>query len=653
MIRYGAIVGILLFCFISLQGQPLNSSSDVREKMCDPGDATRYRKLSEQTTLTSYASTWFDVTYYGLNLAITTDPPHIMGSVRIFGVVRSNPSSTLIFDLMNTMHVDSIKVNGMANSFHQKSMTVEIDRDTTILTDVTLAVEIFYQGIPAETGFGSFVFGAHDGTPWVWSLSEPYGARDWFPCKDHPSDKADSADIVVRCDSSFKVGSNGILRSVVNNGDGTSTHHWHERYPIASYLISVALTNYAQFSDWFHYTETDSMEILNYVLPEHLTAAHEALAGTAEMLKIFSEMFGVYPFIQEKYGHADFGKGGAMEHQTMTSTTTYDENTIAHELAHQWFGDMITCRTWQDLWLNEGFAQYATALYLEKRYGASAYWSYMNYQMSAAKTAEGTLVVEDTSVVRILFSGNRVYSKGASVLHMLRHVLGDSVFLRSMWNYANNPQLKYKAASTNDFQNVCEQTSGMDLSYFFNEWISGERYPDYAINWYSDERASGFITTIAVEQSTGTTNPPYFIMPVDLKLGGDGWDTTITLFNNLQHQEWTIPTPYRVISVVLDPGGWILKSHSEEYTKQFNLHQNYPNPFSDSTHIVYRIPSRMHVNLSLFNILGQWVATVVDQTQSMGEYTVSWQGNNQPAGVYFYRLQTPGHYLVKKLLLVK
>jgi aminopeptidase N len=213
--------------------------------------------------------------------------------------------------------------------------------------------------------------------------------------------------------------------------------------------------------------------------------------------------------------------------------------------------------------------------------------------------------------------------------------------------------LQYRTASTRDFQTVCELTNGIDLSYFFNEWVFGERYPDYAINWYAEQRTSDFITTVTIDQTTGTTNPPYFIMPVDLKLSGENWDTTITLFNNLQRQEWMISTPLRVTSVVLDPGGWILKSHSEEYTKQFILHQNYPNPFSDSTHIVYRIPSRMHVNLNFFNVLGQRIATLVDQTQSMGEYTISWRGNNEPSGVYFYRLQTPGQYLVKKLLLLK
>ena len=653
MMKYVAIVGILLLCSLTLYAQRIVSSSFLEEKSLIENELTRYRNIFWQNAITSRASEWLDVTYYRLNLTITTDPQNLRGDVTINGIIRQNPTAGLTFDLMNTMQIDSVKVNGTDCSFRQDSSFVVINIDSVNTSTNVLTTDIFYRGVPVETGFGSFIFGSHSGTPWVWSLSEPYGARDWFPCKDHPSDKADSADIIVTCDSSYRVGSNGKLISVVHNGDGTCTHHWQERYPIASYLISIALTNYEQFSDWFRYSSTDSMEILNYVLPENFSTARGALSGTTDMLQIYSDLFGLYPFVREKYGHADFGKGGAMEHQTMTSTTTYNENTIAHELAHQWFGDMITCCTWKDLWLNEGFAQYSTALYLEKKYGTSAYWSYINYQMSYARYAEGTLYVEDTAVVRTLFSSNLVYSKGASVLHMLRHVLGDSVFFRSLKNYANDTTLKYNTASTSDFQRVCEASSGTDLSYFFDEWVYGENVPVYTINWSSGQSQGGFETTVILSQSTGTVNPPYFTMPVDIKLVGDIWDTTVTVFNNLQQQQFTIHTPQSVSSVVVDPKGWILKTLNEEFTKQYFLYQNYPNPFLDSTHIIYRIPKRMHITLSVFNMLGQKVATLVDETQSMGEYEISWHAGGFPSGIYFYRLQSPDRSFVKKLMLLK
>ena len=268
------------------------------------------------------ASTWFDVTYYRLALDIFTQSNSIKGDVTITGICRDS-ANTLTLDFVNQMHIDSVLVNGQILPFTQKIDWFDISLDRSYKIGQILSVDVFYEGIPLSTGFGSFVFDSHLGVPWVHSLSEPYGAKDWWPCKNDPSDKADSADIIISCDSTFKVGSEGILVSVINNGNGRSTYHWKERYPIASYLISIAITNYVQFSNWFRYSATDSMEILNYVLPEHDSTALQNLPLVVNMLAIYSNMFGLYPFIKEKYGHAEISGGSSMEHQTMTSITSF------------------------------------------------------------------------------------------------------------------------------------------------------------------------------------------------------------------------------------------------------------------------------------------------------------------------------------------
>ncbi len=435
-----------------LFAQHHTSCFDQDEKYFIESEMDRFSSHLGPQGSKSIASGWFDVSYYGLNLTIAINPQYLKGFITIKGVCREQGSALLRFDFMNSMHVDSVKVNGVLSPFTQNPTSIDIKLDFIFPSGLWLTVDIYYRGLPESTGFGSFMFGSHGDVPWIWSLSEPYGARDWFPCKDHPSDKADSADINVTCDSSFKVGSNGKLVAVINNGDGTRTHCWQERYPIASYLISVAITNYEQFSNWFYYSVADSMEILNYVIPEKLSLALTELPKTVDMMKIFSNLFGEYPFIKEKYGHADFGKGGAMEHQTMTSTTTYDESTIAHELAHQWFGNMITCRTWSDIWLNEGFAQYATALYLQNKYGSNAYWIYMRNEIGNALLAKGSIYIRDTTEVKNLFNRNLTYAKGAVVLHRLRRVMGDNLFFKSLYNYANHPEFKYKTAIIRDFQ---------------------------------------------------------------------------------------------------------------------------------------------------------------------------------------------------------
>jgi hypothetical protein len=345
-----------------------------------------------------------------------------------------------------------------------------------------------------------------------------------------------------------------------------------------------------------------------------------------------------------------------MEHQTMTSTTTFDENTLAHELAHQWFGDMVTCRSWSELWLNEGFAQYSTGLYLERQYGVDSYQAYMNSQFDRAKLASGMVGVPDTSNVRSLFSSTLVYSKGASVLHMLRHALGDSVFFRSLSFYANNPILKYSTATTHDFQSVCESVSGKDLNYFFQEWIYGEGYPvyDYSWDWKSFKDSSVIILNI--EQTSGRSNPIFFTMPIDIRITSTQRDTTLTIFNDLQKQSFMITCNEKPSAVLLDPDGWILKysfSDADRHLSEYILEQNYPNPFNATTNIIYRLRRQGQVTLKVFDVLGREIATLVDVKQSPGTYKFPWTPPAQASGIYFYRLHAGSVRLQKKMIFLK
>ncbi len=632
------LVGVT--CGALLAQRPSTLRSPDEEKLIDAEiGAFRHRTTD---AVASAASSWLDVLYYRLNLRITGIPQYLSGDVTVRGVCGQSSPGFLVLDLTNTMQIDSVTVDGRRAGFNQQASSFSVTLDSNYRVGDLITADVFYSGTPVATALGSFIFTSHNGTPLVWSLSEPYGARDWWPCKDHPSDKADSADIIVTCDSSFRVGSNGKLTAVIDNLDGTKTFHWEERYPIATYLISVALTNYAQFSNWFHYTATESLEVLNYVLPENLVAAQLSLPSAVDGLRIFSDLFGLYPFINEKYGHSQF-TGGAMEHQTMTSTSTFDEDVITHELAHQWFGDMITCASWSHLWLNEGFATYGNGLYREKKYGVASYRSFMTAHLNRARGAAGPVYVRDTSDVIALFNGARVYSKGAAVLHMMRHVMGDSLFFKSMYAYANTPSLRYSSATTEDFQRVCEQTSGMNLGYLFNEWIYGENYPHYVYRWHIADSGGVKVLKVTINQSTGTSSPAFFTMPVDLRIVGPGWDSTITVFNNAASQSFSFLVPTAVESLQLDPGGWILKTAIDGTTpagpSDFVLSQNYPNPFNVSTTIAYRVPRRAEISLDVFNVLGERVATLFSGTRTMGSYAVDWSAAGMPSGVYYCRLK--------------
>jgi aminopeptidase N len=655
-INFRVILSLIWIIYLGAYAQTSSDSEYKQElflqKLTNGNTILHNQQLFAETA----ASVWFDVTYYRLDLNIRTSSSYLKGKVTITGICRKDCARSLTFDLVDQMRVDSVLVDGRISLFSQNRSSFDITLARSYNFAEALSIDIFYEGVPIATGLGSFFFDSHAGVPWVYSLSEPYGAKDWWPCKDDPGDKADSADIIITCDSNLKVGSEGRLVSLINNGNGTSTYHWKERYPIASYLISVAITNYTQFSNWFRYSETDSMEVLNYVLPEHYNEAIQSLPRVIDMLTIYSKLFGMYPFIKEKYGHAEFGRGGAMEHQTMTSTTTFEENTIAHELAHQWFGDMITCRSWSDLWLNEGFAQYSTALYLERRYGIASYWAYMNPQFDQAQTTQSAIGNPDTVNVRNLFSAALVYSKGASVLHMLRHVLGDSIFFHSLRAYANDTALQYSTATTRDFQSTCESVSGKNLNYFFQEWIYGEGYPVYNYSWTWKSLGDSSVIILDIGQISGRSNPAFFTMPIDIRITAAGRDTTLTVFNNLQQQRFVMKSNDKPSKVLLDPDTWVLKfvnSDKDLLPSEYILEQNYPNPFNSTTNIVYRLRQRGEVSLKIYDVLGREIATLVDARQSPGVYEYPWMPHSCASGIYFYRLIAGNVYLQKKMVLLR
>lgn len=644
-----------------LQFSSAQESEEFQLKQLRLSEAQRYTTLARASQRATPGQEGFDVTYYKLDLCLSTSPNNLTGSVTMVARCIVDNLASITLDLMNSLRVDSVLVGGTPVSVAQQPASFIVSLNRTYTRGETITAVIYYHGVPGSSGFGSFAFSTTTtGSPWVWSLSEPYGAKDWWPSKDHPGDKADSVDVWVTCGGSFTVGSQGRLVDVVQNPDGTKTHKWQHRYPIATYLVSIAVANYSQVSGWFRYSPTDSMLVLNYCLPDFLSSAISSIPQTVDMLRIYSDLFGLYPFYTEKYGHSQFGWGGGMEHQTMTSLGNFGENLVAHELAHQWFGDMITMRTWPDIWLNEGFATYCVALYQERKYGQSAYRSYMNGQISSARSAVGSISVQDTSNVGRLFNGALVYSKGATVLHMLRHVMGDSLFFRAMYQYASDPQFRFKTASTRDFQSVCEKVFGESLAYFFDEWIYGEKYPSYQYQWETIQVGSRYRVRITISQTTGTSTPVCFTMPLDLRLTGVGLDTTITVFNNTQIQTLMFGLPKEPSAVQLDPNNWILKDATSVLATQFTLLQNYPNPFSSSTVIPFELPSASAVRLEVFNSLGELVQTLASHKMyEAGRHAVQFSPLNRdgtplPSGVYYCRLSVSGAPLqVRKMVYLR
>ena len=558
------------------------------------------------------------------------------------------------------MVVDSIKENTSAVTFVHNSNIVTITLGHTVLAGNSFSVDVYYHGYPSSSGFGSFTFGTHNGSPCIYSLSEPYGSRDWWPCKDTPADKADSVDIWITAPAYYTSVSNGSLRDSVINNDGTKTYKWHESYPIAPYLVEVAMANYSLYTQYFKYSDTDSMIVTHYIYPESLTSAKPFLAKTPDMLKILSDKFGLYPFIREKYGHAQFGWSGGMEHQTCTSLGAFGEIIQVHEMSHQWFGDMVTCKTWQDIWLNEGFATFCEGIYTEAISNHAAYVTYMQGKMSSAVSASGSVYVEDISNVGTIFNTNRSYSKGSVILHMLRGILGDSLFFQTMRTYLHKPELAYNSVSTSDFQKVAEDIYGSSLDYFFNEWVYGKNYPKYFISWSTlSSENSNYITSITVEQTTNES-PAFFTMPIQIKLSNVDTDTTVTVFNNAQSQTFAVTTSFKPSAIVFDPNSNILKVESTTKVdgrfsddKDFSLLQNYPNPFNPSTTIVFYLVHAGDVKLSVYDCLGREVMTPVNGYTGAGVHEIKVNASSLASGVYYYSLSNATAKIVKSMMIMK
>ncbi len=491
----------------------------------------------------------YDARFYDIDVTLTPSTSTVSGIVGMRAEVVNGPLLQLDLDLKANIIVDAVEANGLPTTFSRAGDVLTVNLERPYLNGEQPLVSVIYHGTP--TG-GYFGFSTSGGQPLIWSLSEPFGARTWWPCKDYPDDKADSVDIRITVPAGLRTASNGTRVLDTDNGSVAVTQ-WEERYPIATYLVSLASHPYTTYSDWYHHAPGDSMEIQFYVVPASAAAAAPENAKVTTMLAAFKPLFGEYPFLNEKYGHAEFPFGGGMEHQTCSSLGVYIEFVTAHELAHQWWGDMITCATFHHIWLNEGFATYSEALWAETQGGAAAYLADINQNRFFGA---GSVYVPDVNDEARIFSFNLTYNKASWVLHMLRHVLGDSVFFASLAEYRN--QYAYRSATTENFRDVCEQVSGKELDAFFQQWIYGEYYPAYRYTWTSTPAGGGgHDVTLTLEQSQTWQ---LFTMPVDVTVTTTAGPVTFVVQDSLASQQFVLHVNDPPTDVEIDRDGWILKT---------------------------------------------------------------------------------------------
>ncbi len=637
------------------------SFSQSGTEMCRLGKIAQFQRLQKITDMNYLSDTSYDVKYYKLDISVYHTSQTISGNITCKAKIVEPNVTEIYYDLGNSLTVDSVLFNGNSASFSRGSNTVNIQTGTTLNQGDDFTTVVYYHGTPASGGFGSFKFSSQGGNPLIWSLSEPFGAKDWWAVKDTPGDKADSVDIWLTTSTNLIPVSNGNLMEITDNGNGTHTYKWKESYPIAQYLISLAITNYALYTNYYHYSPTDSMPVTHYLYPTSMNQNKNQLDKTPGMIEIFAERFGEYPFINEKYGHAQFGWGGGMEHQTISSMISFSDGLIAHELAHMWYGDNITCKDWHNIWLNEGFATLGEGLIYEAWNGKSAYDNYIADEMYYARFATGTIYVQDITSENEIFNSYRTYSKASVVLHMLRGIVGDSTFFNILRTYTFDPSVAYGVATTEDFQAIAESVSGLDLGYFFQQWIYGENYPKYSVVW-SKNSLGGNLYDLALKiTQNSNSNPSFFTMPIQIKVQSSIGDTIITVFNDAQVQNFNVTVKNEPFSITVDPGSWILKTinsvvvgvEDELQPQTFSLEQNYPNPFNPATKIKFNLTSNEFTTLKVYDILGKEIAVLVDNQMEAGQYEVAFEADNLPSGVYIYTLNAGSFKETKKMILMR
>lgn len=594
----------------------------------------------------------YDARFYDLDLSLSPTTATLTGTVSMSALVTFGPLLMVDLDLYNSMVVDAVSANGVTTTFTRVGnvLTVILNRSHMAGEEFTVAVQ--YHGTPTGDSFG---FDTHNSDAMIWTLSQPFGARTWWPCKDHPSDKADSVDIRVTVPSGLVTASNGTNISSTDNGTVTVSH-WQVRYPIATYLVSLAIHPYLTYSDWYAFAPSDSMEIQFYMFPDTLVGTRMNNAKIKTMLEAFADQFGEYPFIEEKYGQAHYTTGGGMEHQTCSSLSSFLSEVLnAHELGHQWWGDMITCRSFNHIWLNEGFATYAEALWAEASQGSSAYQA----SMAAKKyTGPGTIYVSDETNESLVFHTGRSYHKASWVLHMLRHVLGDSLFTAALAEYRSAHA--FGTAVTEDFQHACETVSGKDLTRFFQQWIYGERYPQYRFGWLSRVVTGGYEVIIRIEQIQSWQ---LFSMPIDVQVTTDSGTYTFTALDSLPEQVFSFFVPVSPTAVELDPDEWILRTLESNQSAVAEpdiqvgpeISVASPNPFHRTTKLQFWLPVATDVRAMIFNAQGKLVCRLFDGRRQAGFQEVNWsgvddQGRQLPAGIYWAAIDALGSRLTRKLV---
>lgn len=609
----------------------------------------------------------YDVLNYKLNLDVyncyTTPYPRSFAAREVITIKADSALNSIKLNAVNSsLLIDSVRQAGISFTHANDTLVIQLDRTYQVGEVFNVRISYHHNNV-SDNGF-------YVSNGYVFTDAPPEGARKWFPCWDRPSDKANT-DITVKVPPGVRLGSNGLLSDSTVVAD-TIYYHWISTDPLATYLVSI--TSKAGFSIakkyWHHLANPDdSIPVrLYYSSGEDVT---NALNVVPLITNFYSTKFGEYPF--QKIGFATLNTAfpwGGMENQTMINLMPggYSNTSLmSHEHSHQWFGDMITCGTWADIWLNEGFATYCDKLYTEYTMGYNTYKGSMNILAGYYLAHNPGIPVYNPSWAihtpssDLLYSTALIYNKGACVLHQLRYVLGDTLFFAVMNAYALDTALRFKNAVTLDFIARVNQVSGSDYQWFFDEWIYEPNHPVYA-NTYNIRDLGNGLWKVDLELKQVQANPLFFRMPVEIKVRfADATDTIFKVENDSNPQEYSFNFSKQPSALVFDPNGNILLKQSttvvgvseHEAVPGFSLSQNEPNPFRESTSVKFSLPSESAVSLVIIDSSGKQVMNLLERKFSAGVFRIEFTADGLAPGIYYLHMQAGEFTETKKMVLVK
>jgi aminopeptidase N len=568
-----------------------------------------------------------DLKYLKFQLQTQLDSLYFQKAVARWGFTIEN-SNHVKFYLDSQLVVDSVTYQNQSLPFLHANDILEIQYNFSV--GGYHEVVIHYHGVPAQNGFGSVGFQVDTA---LWTLSEPYGAFTWLPNKEDLLDKIDSVDFEITVPSEFTVVANGVDLGYIQQGN-QKTYFRKHRFPIAHYLIAFAVGKYYQQNFNFTY-QNKNFELVNYVYEKDTAWASTETIHLIQFLTFLFDKFGEYPFYPEPYGQAQFGWGGGMEHQTVSFVGSWWIELLVHELAHQWFGDLVTCATWQDLWLNEGFATYLSGLYYEQI--ATQWWSIFKQQRMQSSTLEplGSVYAygTDTSNISTLFSKRLRYNKAAMVLHQLRFILGDTAFYQACYDYLHDPALRYRQVYTQDLKRHFQNHTSFDMDLYFQQWVYGEGYP----NLFLHNQLKNNVLALQLEQQSSNPNIPWFDVPIPLKIYTKKQNIPFVVDTTIFFQS---PSDTHYIagievldSIQIDPDLWIIKGTTSVVNRESSHSKNSLQIFPNPSHSEIMLNLTTNEKVTIYDLHGKKVLEKIYQPGQKIDIS------KLSSGVYYIQVQ--------------